>query len=97
VTVAMAAQAPGAPDGPESTVTAPFPGRDWRALAACRTANPEIFFRRRAALAIAWCTGCAVRPECLRFALANRIRHGVFGGLTGCERSAVLRRERSAA
>jgi len=88
-------------------VTAPFPVRDWTALAACRTADPEIFFpaarpdtrafKAQARKAITWCAGCTVRPECLRFALANRIGHGVFGGLTARERATVLRRERSAA
>lgn len=56
---------------------------DWRGLAACGTADPELFFAedadsRKQAAGI--CAGCPVRSACLSFALANDIRCGVWGG-----------------
>lgn len=69
---------------------------DWRARAACRDANPAIFFPvgrvdGLAATAKEICSRCPVRTECLEMALAceplNSIREGIFGGLTPGERA----------
>lgn len=38
------------------------------------------------------CAGCPVRDECLDYALSARIRHGLWGGLSGRERSALAHR-----
>ena len=38
------------------------------------------------------CAGCLVRQPCLDYAIANRISHGVWGGLTGRERRALQSR-----
>ncbi|SOR76592.1 Transcriptional regulator WhiB4 [Streptomyces chartreusis NRRL 3882] len=38
------------------------------------------------------CTGCPVRTECLADALDNRVKFGVWGGMTARERRALLRR-----
>ncbi len=40
------------------------------------------------------CGGCAVRAECLEYALENRIEHGVWGGASERERKRILRRGR---
>ena len=40
----------------------------------------------QAAQAKAICARCRVRPECLRFALATREAHGVWGGTSEEER-----------
>ena len=68
--------------------------RNWRAAARCRTADAEGLFvtgaRQREARA--FCRTCPVRTECLAHALDNRIRFGVWGGMTERERRALLKR-----
>ena len=69
--------------------------RPWAAYAACRTADPDVFFPASegdtdAALRI--CRGCPVIDECRDWALDMRIRYGVWGGLTERDRRRVLRR-----
>ena len=67
---------------------------DWWRYAACRDADPEIFFpvssvgpgRGEVARAKAICARCPVRRQCLQFALATRQAHGVWGGTTEEER-----------
>jgi WhiB family redox-sensing transcriptional regulator len=67
-------------------------GPSWRS-AACRSADPELFFPlsesgealEQIAEAKAICTGCPVRRQCLEFALRTR-PHGIWGGLTERER-----------
>jgi WhiB family transcriptional regulator, redox-sensing transcriptional regulator len=69
----------------------------WRSVAACRSADPDLFFPisesgpalEQAARAKAICTGCRVRPECLAFALRTGQVHGIWGGTTEHERAAV--------
>lgn len=68
--------------------------RDWWRAAACRAADPDIFFpvsaqgpgREEIAQAKAVCAGCPVRRQCLQFALATHQVHGVWGGTTEEER-----------
>ncbi len=50
--------------------------------------------RREAATAIAVCTGCLVRAQCLELSLRHWDigRHGVWGGLVAAERAALRRR-----
>jgi WhiB family transcriptional regulator, redox-sensing transcriptional regulator len=72
--------------------------RGWWDAAACRTADPEIFFpvsahgpgREDIALAKAICGRCPVRRQCLQFALATHQVHGVWGGTTEEERLYML-------
>jgi WhiB family redox-sensing transcriptional regulator len=72
---------------------------DWRAVAACRTTDPELFFpistsgpaQTQLARAKAVCARCPVRAECLAFALTTRQVHGVWGGLSEEERALVWR------
>ena len=67
---------------------------DWWRAAACRTADPDLFFpvssagpgREDVARAKAVCASCGVRRQCLQFALATRQAHGVWGGTTEEER-----------
>ena len=40
--------------------------------------------------------GCTVRSECLEYALAHQIEHGVWGGASERERRRILRRRRGA-
>ena len=78
-------------------------GEDWGSRAACRSADPELFFpvseagpSVAQAEAKAMCARCEVRSECLAFALATRQTHGVWGG-TSPEERAVLRKKAGAA
>lgn len=75
--------------------------RDWRDRAACRNADPEIFFPvgtsgpalRRIAEAKAVCRRCPVVSECLAYALAHE-DYGVWGGMSEDERRDLRRRQR---
>lgn len=59
--------------------------------AACRTADPELFFapegerpadrEARIARAVAICHGCPVQAECYAAAVANGERRGIWGGV----------------
>ena len=72
----------------------------WRAQAACRDADVNIFFPTTdegAEPARAICATCPVRMECLEFALATRQEDGVWGGLTETERRRLRRRRQAAA
>lgn len=69
-------------------------GEGWWSAAACRYADPELFFPVSAAgkslqqvtEAKAICAGCPVRAECLAFALRTKQTYGVWGGMTEEER-----------
>ena len=78
------------------------PENDWRARAACRGLDPEMFFSSddlpnkqdridREAAAKAVCARCPVRRECLDYAIAAGERYGIWGGLNPQERRASVR------
>jgi WhiB family transcriptional regulator, redox-sensing transcriptional regulator len=66
----------------------------WRSAAACRPADPDLFFPvsssgkalEQAAQAIAICARCRVRRECLAFAVKTHQMHGVWGGMSEQDR-----------
>ena len=71
--------------------------------AACRGPQAEVFFppshfeRKdekvdREVRAKAICSTCAVKKECLEYAVAIREPHGIWGGLNELERRRVLRK-----
>jgi WhiB family redox-sensing transcriptional regulator len=71
-------------------------GRDWRQDAACRDADPELFFPEpgqlpQVAAAKEVCAGCAVRGPCLDNALhgplARDDHHGIFAATTARDRT----------
>lgn len=77
-----------------------LPTGKWQRDAACRDADPELFFSndetdREEALAM--CGACPVRNECLEHALATREAYGIWGGTDEQERKRLLRRRRRAA
>lgn len=97
------------PNGTAATVFATSVGggtasghlKNWRVLAACRSAEPDLFFPAapaeltggqaeraggQAERAKAFCGTCSVRRECLQFALATRQPYGVWGGMSEHER-----------
>jgi len=72
----------------------------WMLSGACRQADPELFFpieavtgpaARQAEAAKAVCGLCAVRANCLSFAL-EAMPEGIWGGTTPEERRAARRR-----
>src|SRR6516162_9057000 len=79
------------------------PEDQWRSLAACLSADPDLFFpvsssghsMAQEAEAKAICAGCQVRRQCLAFALRTHQVHGVWGGLSEEERYQVLRADQA--
>jgi WhiB family redox-sensing transcriptional regulator len=75
------------------------PDSDWRDFAACRDADPELFFPlgttglgfQQTALAQQMCRSCPAREECLSYALDNGITDGVWGGTTEEQRRRLAR------
>ena len=69
----------------------------WIVRGACRQADPELFFpsaakgpeKRQVAAAKAICGPCAVRANCLSYAL-EAMPEGIWGGTTREERRAGL-------
>jgi WhiB family transcriptional regulator, redox-sensing transcriptional regulator len=78
---------------------------NWRAAAACLSADPDLFFPisttgqadTQIVRAKKICAGCAVQPECLEFALAHDQVYGIWGGTTPEDRRRHRRRQRRAA
>ena len=74
----------------------------WRSIGLCKGSDTMVFYPPSdddslAEEAKMICSMCAVRKPCLEFALANREKHGVWGGLTERERRRVLRQRRRSA
>jgi WhiB family redox-sensing transcriptional regulator len=73
----------------------------WRARAACRGPETALFVPpnvaerkderdARESRAKAICAGCAVRRECLDYALGVGEMHGIWGGLNEAERRGLM-------
>ena len=70
---------------------------NWRDDAACRDADPDLFFPigtagpalRQIGAAKRICRTCPAQARCLAWALDNRVIDGVWGGTTGEERHAM--------
>lgn len=75
---------------------------EWWRTAACRNADPELFFPISATAvsssdirrAKQICASCPVSSPCLRYALAHRQEQGIWGGLTDEERRSLGRLSR---
>lgn len=73
------------------------PDMSWYELGDGQGVDPDLFFPERGASteeAKAVCAGCAVREQCLEFALTNGEKFGIWGGLSERERRRI-RRERA--
>lgn len=73
---------------------------DWTLRAACRGANPDLFFidqGQSANPAKKVCARCPVSHACLDYAMRNDIRHGVWGGHGEKERKRLRGLRRKAA
>ena len=73
----------------------------WQMKAACRGPQARVFFPpahferkdeklEREGRAKAICGGCAVRQECLDYAVRIREQHGIWGGLSESERRHLI-------
>ena len=72
-----------------------IPG-EWRASAACRGMNGDLFFLpelRDKGLRV--CGRCDVAKECLEYSLASRERYGIWGGKDEKERWEMMRVRRA--
>ncbi len=73
---------------------------DWRARAACRDEDPELFFPlgdsgpalMQIEDAKAVCRSCNVVTDCLSWALESGQDSGIWGGLSESERRVMRRR-----
>lgn len=73
-----------------------FGDTDWRNTAACLGIPATFFYPGRGddvTEAMATCSRCPVRQQCLEFALAHN-EPGVWGGTTGRERDRIVRARR---
>lgn len=63
--------------------------QEWQDQALCAQTDPEAFFPEKGGStreAKRICKACAVRDECLEFALEHDERFGIWGGLSDRER-----------
>jgi Transcription factor WhiB len=61
----------------------------WQGAALCAETDPEAFFVEKGGSsrpAKKVCAACPVRAECLKYAVANGVAFGIWGGLTERER-----------
>lgn len=85
--------------GPTLSSSTGRDAQDWRRGAACRGADPELFYpasemgpgRRQVERAKQVCRRCPVRDQCLAHALNRGELYGVWGGTTAGERRALMR------
>jgi WhiB family transcriptional regulator, redox-sensing transcriptional regulator len=76
----------------------------WVERAACRTADPELFFplsghgpgAQQIEQARAVCARCAIRAACLDWSVTNAVVYGVWGGLSEDERRSLVRQRQRA-
>lgn len=69
----------------------------WMAQGNCADKPATLFFPSDGVgveVARRICGTCAVKEQCLEYALRNRIDHGVWGGTSERERRRILRRRR---
>lgn len=79
-------------------------GDQWRTAAACRSADPDLFFpvsasahnTQQVADAKSICACCPVSRECRNFALRTRQQHGIWAGMTEEERYPLIKYEHKA-
>ena len=93
---------PATPGALHLAVEASYDRASWRESAACRRADPELFFPigttgtavAEIQRAKAVCASCPVRQPCLTFALATRQEFGIWGGYDEDERRVLHRQWR---
>lgn len=76
-------------DAPAPLVEEDLDEDEWKKRAVCAQTDPEAFFPEKGGStkeAKRVCQGCEVTAECLKYALKNDERFGVWGGLSERER-----------
>lgn len=71
---------------------------EWMEDAICKNYPPAVFFPEDGVgvdRARRICIGCPVVKECLEYALAEHINHGVWGGTSERERRRITKSRRS--
>ena len=71
---------------------------DWRDAALCAEVDPDLHFPEKGGSildAVQLCRSCAVREPCLRFALDNDERFGIWGGFSERTRRRMARAYRA--
>lgn len=81
----------------EAVVRVDAGSTEWMAWGRCRDEPPDLFFPTdgvgvRAAQEV--CALCLVREQCLNYAVAHRIAHGVWGGASTRTRRRIARSRR---
>jgi len=72
-----------------------MPSTGWMGRAICSGESPDVFFPSDGVgvlRAQKICAECPVIDECLEYALANHISHGVWGGASERQRRRLQRR-----
>jgi len=70
----------------------------WMSEGDCASQPPEFFFPSDGVgveLAKKVCANCAVKEQCLEYALRNRIDHGVWGGASERQRRRLIKQRRA--
>lgn len=71
----------------------------WMEEALCAQTDPDIFYPEKGgstAPATSICENCAVRAQCLEYAVSNDIRHGIWGGTSDNDRKRMARERKAA-
>ena len=66
----------------------------WMSHGNCAHRDPSMFFPSDGVgveIARKACEGCPVKTQCLEYAIAERIDHGVWGGCSERERRRIIR------
>jgi WhiB family transcriptional regulator, redox-sensing transcriptional regulator len=95
----------GDPGRVASRAAAGWEGEGWRADAACRDLDANLFFpagetgpaASQIVQAKAICASCPVKGDCLQFALLTHQDYGIWGGTTEDERRQIRRAWRARA
>lgn len=70
---------------------------DWMANGLCAEQPPALFFPSDGVgveIAKKICGQCSAQEQCLEYALANKIDHGVWGGASERQRRRILKSRR---
>lgn len=82
-----------------ATVHDPY-DTSWMSHGNCAHRDPSMFFPSDGVgveIARRACDGCPVKVQCLEYAIAERIDHGVWGGCSERERRRIIRSRQAAA
>lgn len=82
-----------------SALLAPKDDISWMKRGKCVGTHPDTFFPEQGQSSTSArdkCVGCPVRVDCLRYALRNEVKWGIWGNTSWRERRKILKRQREA-